>query len=247
MFVSLVFFLLTFVTLVTSIFEWSYQQRLIVSEANVTYGLTPSFLTGRGFRTMITGYDSANPGVYVHTTDTGQLKQGHEVWSQQAKLVAVGAKATDHFGKWMVSFNQTLIISSPSASNNRGFVYVFNGTRRHWSQVQRLVAFDGSSGDYFGECMALHNDRLIIGARGQLSTAGAAFVYERTSGSILWSRQAKLVAADSAVNQFFGERVALYGDSVAIIAHNDDYSGSQTGSAYIFTGKNLIIGLIHFY
>ena len=77
----------------------------------------------------------------------------------------------DRFGKWMVTYNETILVASPSAANNRGFVYVFNGTLRHWSQVQKLLPADVGAGGYFGDYMSLHKDRVIIGAKGTLGTA----------------------------------------------------------------------------
>jgi hypothetical protein len=137
----------------------------------------------------------------------------------------------------MVSYNQTLIVASPNELSKKGFVYIFNGTRRHWSQVQRIFAFDGNPGDYFGESMALHKNRLVIGARGTALGGGVAFVYERPANSIYWSRQAKLVPRDQAADQNFAQRVALYEDTVAVSAKNGNTQGYFTGSAYLFTGS----------
>lgn len=44
------------------------------------------------------------------------------VWSQHAKLTTSDLTPTEStsFGKWMVSWNQTLIVSAPDASSKRG-------------------------------------------------------------------------------------------------------------------------------
>lgn len=47
--------------------------------------------------------------------------------------------------------NFTIVVSSPYAQNQRGFVYVFNGTLRHWSQMQKLSPIDIGGGGYFGD------------------------------------------------------------------------------------------------
>lgn len=134
---------------------FTYQSVLKVSEAGYTYGQSPVGLYGRGFVTALTGYssDKADPGIYVHTTDDGRAGRGYFVWTQQAKLKPRDADPQDNaeFGKWMVSYNLTLLVSSPLSDEARGrdtgAVYVFNGTRRHWTQVQKLVAIDGDLND----------------------------------------------------------------------------------------------------
>lgn len=116
----------------SAIYQWSFQQRLVVPEAGKTYAATPPGILGRGFETLITGYadpDVTTPGIYIHTCDTGvvNLTDRHVIWTQQAKLVAKDTLSSDGFGKMMVTTEQTLIVSSPYASSGRGYVYIFNG------------------------------------------------------------------------------------------------------------------------
>jgi len=83
------------------------------------------------------------------------------------------------------------------------------GSERHWSEVQIIGAPEVTEGDLFGDSLALHNDRLVIGmrsliaqrdgyylyhhffshrayvrtgARGRNTNAGVAYIYERPSG-----------------------------------------------------------------
>lgn len=233
-------------TCTAAFYDWSHQQTLFVPNTRPTYGLTTPLLVGRGFQTLVTGYDPVSPGIFVHTTDDGFVQNSHVVWSQQKVLKpSEDLLATDLFGKIMVSFNQTLIVAAPNRANRRGGVYVFNGTKRHWSQIQRITAPETTEGDLFGDSMALHNDRLIIGAKGQSMNGGAAYVYERPSGGLYWSRTARLLPRDQRKDGYFAEKVSLYENTVAVSAHNDNPGDSftsddeftyDTGSAYIFTG-----------
>lgn len=216
------------------LYDWSFQQRIQVPNAGPNYAKTPSALFGRGFLTLITGYGGNQSGIYVHTTDEGYVHENQYVWSQQAVLVASGTQPGDEFGKWMVASNNTLIVSAPNQANNRGFAYIFNGTLRHWSQIQRLGALEGASGDFFGEYMSLYENTLIVGAKGSIANAGSAYVFERQPGGYTWSRQGRLLPRDGASGQYFAERLALHTDTVVISSRNDDRSGQQTGSAYIF-------------
>ena len=88
----------------------------------------------------------------------------------------------------------------------------------------------------FGHDVAPDGDTALIGAvhddyNGMFS--GSAYVFTRTGG--VWSEQAKLLPADGAVGDSFGNSVALDGDTVVIGALYDNANGPQSGSAYVFT------------
>ena len=231
---------------VQSLYIWSHQQTLFVPSAAKTYGQTPALLVGRGFMTLVSGFDPVDPGLFIHTAEDGHLKNGHVVWSQQSKLrPPKDIVASDMFGRTMVSKDKTLIVAAPYKS--RGQIFVFNGTRRHWSLVQTLVNMDNTDNDYFGESMSLHNNRLAISAKGDVQFTGAVHVYERAAGKLTWSRMAKLVPRDGAPGNYFAERVAIHGDSVAATARNDNLGDAlpstlltpepdyRTGSGYLFS------------
>ncbi|RYH19795.1 hypothetical protein EON65_25515 [archaeon] len=229
---------------VAASYDWSFQQRLIVSEeTSGTYGITPPALFGRGFLTLITGFDgsSSSPGIYVHTTDDGYVRNGQYVWSQQAKLLPKDIQAGDGFGSYMLATNNTLLISSPAAEFSRGVIYVFNGTLRHWSQIQRLSSPEPQANERFGERMTLYHNKLLIGAKGtnrQLVTSGGSvYVYARPSTGIYWSRQGKLFPRDTITNQFFGETLSMF-DNLAVVSARNDDAETDTGSAYIFQETN---------
>jgi hypothetical protein len=219
---------------------WSFQQRIVLPSAGPTYGNTPSFIVGRGFQTLITGYSSTSePGIYVHTNDDGYVFNHQNTWSLQARLVPDlqkpldPIKVSDGFGTWMVANNQTLIVSAPYQGSERGFAYVFNGTLRHWSYIQRLQIAEANPNDHFGEKMHMSGDTLIGGATGTDSSSGAAYVFGRVGTSLFWTRQGRLIPRDFGSNQYFGQSVAVYGNTAVISAKNDDLR-ANTGSVYVF-------------
>lgn len=152
----------------------------------------------------------------------------------------------------MVASNHTLIVSAPAQSTNRGFAYIFNGTLRHWSQIQRLAAFEGAAGDYFGDHMALYENTLMVGARGSLLNRGACYIFGREPGGYTWSRQGKLLAGEletvdtTNIDGYFGEQMSLMSDTVAVSSRSDDLRGSQSGSVYLFKRKLLCVIITHF-
>jgi len=96
--------------------------------------------------------------------------------------------------------------------------------------VQKLHASDAAAGDAFGISVSIDGDTALIGAYGEDSGKGAAYVY--TAIGTTWAQQAKLTASDGASNDQFGCAVSLVGDTALIGAYGDD---AYTGSAYVFT------------
>ncbi len=99
-----------------------------------------------------------------------------------------------------------------------------------WNQVAKVTASDGVDYDYFG-VVALRFDTLVVGAHGQDSGRGAAYVYYRNQGgNEAWGQVKKVIAIDGAASDDFGSALALDGDTLAVGAGNKD---SETGAAYV--------------
>jgi hypothetical protein len=165
--------------------------------------------------------------------------------SYKAKLSASDAASNDYFGKSIaVSLDgNTALISSPSESTSpnsqNGAVYVFVFSGGVWTEQQKLLASDATSGDSFGSSLALSSDgnTAIIGAYSEgASFQGAAYVFTRSGG--VWTQQQKLVASDRLSLDAFGISVALSsdGNTALIGAYQEDTSPtSSNGAVYYFT------------
>jgi len=115
------------------------------------------------------------------------------------------------------------------------------------TELQKLVATDRAEGDQFGICIDIDGNYAIVGADCQdkdasggnmLTEAGAAYIYYYDGNN--WNQQAKLVASDRAISDYFGSSVSISGD-VAIVGapiEFEDASGvnplAGAGSAYMF-------------
>ena len=55
------------------------------------------------------------------------------------------------------------------------------------TEVQKIVAFDGRSREYFGQYALVQGDRAIVGAP-RAQSDGAAYIYRRQSGfrGVIW-------------------------------------------------------------
>ncbi len=96
-------------------------------------------------------------------------------------------------------------------------------------QQAKLTAPDGVAGDDFGYSVAVDGTTALVGAFGNASFTGAAYVYVKTGAT--WTEQAKLTAADGASFNNFGSSVALKGDTALVGAFEN--LGS-IGAVYVF-------------
>jgi hypothetical protein len=175
------------------------------------------------------GAESGSAYVFTRTGTT---------WTQQTKLHASDPATKDYFGSSVALADDTALIGAYFDNDNRndsGSVYVFTRTGPTWTQQAKLLALDGAYNDNFGFSISLGGDTALIGAPSDDDNAdasGSAYVFTRTGTT--WTQQAKLHAVDSAIRDFFGYSVSIYGDTALIGAQNDDDKGVDSGSAYIF-------------
>lgn len=109
-------------------------------------------------------------------------------WTEEAKLTSEVRSDGDDFGTTVSLLGDRIIVGAPGfdapSSLNQGAVYVFETTSSQgWTQVDRLLASDGGTGDGFGYAVAQSLDRAIVGAPNEqagvgVTNAGSAYFYE---------------------------------------------------------------------
>jgi len=171
---------------------------------------------------------------------------GSGTWQQVTKLTASDGAAVDMFGESVAISGDRAIVGARGDDDKgyeAGSAYIFqevgSGT---WQQVVKLMAPDGSAGDYFGKSVAISGNRVMVGAYGDDDlglNSGSVYVFEEVSPGT-WQQVVKLMAADGAKENYFGSSVAISGGRVIVGAYGDDDKGSYSGSAYIFQYKDLI-------
>jgi hypothetical protein len=193
---------------------------------------------------------------------------------QQAYIKASNPGTNDNFGRVIAISGDTMAVaavyeSSSAAGVNgnqaddskplSGAVYVFvrNGTT--WAQQAYIKASNPDLYDTFGLSIALSGNTLVVGAPQESSSAtgvdgnqanngspnsGAAYVFVRNGTT--WSQQAYLKASNTGSNDFFGNSVAIDGDTIVVGAPSEDsaavgINGNQadnssvdSGAAYVF-------------
>jgi hypothetical protein len=104
----------------------------------------------------------------------------------------------------------------------------------HRFYVTKLVANDATRSDYFGYSVALENNVALIGANFK-DAAGAAYIF--TGSRDTWSQQARLPPGGPYGGLYFGESVALSGNTALVGQLDDDGILPIAGAAFVFTGS----------
>jgi len=205
-----------------------------------------------GYSVAISG-DTVVVGAYVDDdrgTNSGSAyifgrnQGGTNNWGEVKKVTASDRASSDDFGYSVAISGDTVIIGSrydDDSGSNSGSAYIFSrdhGGTNNWGQVKKIIASDPASHDHFGLSVAINGDTVVVGARGNDdhgSDSGSAYVFSRNQGGTNnWGQVKKVTASDAAGGDWFGESVAISGDTVVVgSAFNDDH-GSDSGSAYIF-------------
>ena len=165
---------------------------------------------------------TSSGAVFVYTRSS----LDSNIWTEQQKLTASDGAADDKFG-WTVAIDSdTIVIGSQNSSSDSG-AYIFTRLGTTWTQEAKLTSPDAAARDFFGCCVGISGDFVVIGAPGdddQGTNWGSAFVFKRSGTT--WTQQAKLLADDGAVDDKFGWSVAISGATAAI-------GEAGSGSAYV--------------
>jgi FG-GAP repeat protein/putative Ig domain-containing protein len=161
------------------------------------------------------------------------------MWSQQQKLTAADGADGDNFGLSVALSGDTAVIGATGDDINgadQGSAYIFSRSGATWSQQPRLLDTLGGKDDKFGVPVAISGDTVLIGASFDdidgNANQGSASVFVIRQGL---AEQQKLTAAYGAANDYFGDPVAICGDTVVVGASNNEIGGNYAqGSVNVF-------------
>jgi hypothetical protein len=183
-------------------------------------------------------YDPDNPGPPLADN-----------WGEVAKLTASDGMAADNFGHSVSISGDTAVVGAMGDDASQGAAYIFMrnydpdnpGTplADNWGEVAKLTASDGTAVDNFGHSVSISGDTVVVGAVGDDTFQGSAYVFERNHdpsnpGTPLadnWGQVTKLVSDDGAARSLFGWSVSISDDTVVSGAWG---AGAFQGAAYVF-------------
>lgn len=186
--------------------------------------------------------DSAAEERDESATDSGAVyvyRRRNGVFEREAFLKAQTPTRNDYFGASVAIWEDTIAVGAPRANplgttgtSVSGVVDVFVREGAVWSHQTRLESPAQDGSDLFGYSIALHKNRLVVGApfdRATGSKAGAVYVFDRNGKE--WGRASKLTAMAPRANDALGWAVAVDGDTVLAGAIERDTMSTSTGAA----------------
>ena len=201
------------------------------------------------------GDDTDNGIVYVFakpTTSNGWADWADTSGDETAKLTASDGAANDELGISVAIDGVTVVAGAHlhdiddngSSILNTGAAYVFVRPGTGWAtgnQTAKLTASDRAANDEFGTSVGVDGDTIVVGAPGDESGEGSAYVFAKPkNGDWATSTEtAKLSASDGAAGDEFGTSVAVDGATIVVGSWGEDegYTGvavTNAGGAYVF-------------
>ena len=215
---------------------WAQQAKLTASdpESFAQFGFAVSLSGDRALVGAIGnsegGENSGAAYVFVRSDDD---------WSEEAKLTATQPAAEDQFGVSVsLSGDRALIgvrVAFTGIGSESAYVFVRSGSE--WTQEAQLTSEDTSRRKDFGSSVSLSGNRAIVGAPSDNmggGNSGSAYLFIRSES--VWVQEAKFTATDVAFSDRFGGSVSLSDERALVGVAGDDDGGTNSGSAYVFSG-----------
>jgi hypothetical protein len=226
--------------------NWSLQGKLTASDA-AAYDYFGVSVSINGDYAIVGAYgDDDNGGysgsAYIFTPNDVDPNN----WDQVAKLTASDGAAVDNFGYSVSVSGDYAIVGAWQDDDNGtdcGSAYIFKRDGTSWSEQAKLLASDGNDFDRFGCSVSISGDYAIVGAYqddDNGTDSGSAYIFTPNDVNCGdWDQVAKLSADDGAAEDYFGISVSVSGGYAIVGASYDDDSGTDSGSAYIFTPNDV--------
>ena len=211
-------------------------------------GLTPVLPLRTSMAEVVVSTDGGVPAAYRITIERTGI--------QEAYIKAAKPGTVDSFGYRLAAEGDTLVVGVPyedskamgvngdpddDSLDDSGAAYVFVRKASGWVQQAYLKAGDPMSTSFFGVSVALSGDTLVVGCieddvydpTVSPTRPGSAYVFTRRGET--WTQQTKIVASGGKAGDWFGQSVAIDGDTLVVGASRGDTDVANSGTAHVFT------------
>jgi hypothetical protein len=167
-----------------------------------------------------------------------ELNQSSGNWEEQVKLLASDRIASAFFGSSLAVSGEILVVGAYYDHKN-GSAYVFekDSSSGNWGETAKLRAIDGAPYEYFGSSVGVYGNTIVVGAYNDGDNgynSGCAYVFEKSLDTGNWTQVSKLIASDGSSHDWFGYRVAVFGNRIVVGSPFQNEGGYGSGSVYVF-------------
>ncbi|HWN97281.1 MAG TPA: hypothetical protein VNT99_19775, partial [Methylomirabilota bacterium] len=159
------------------------------------------------------------------------------LWTEQARVTAIGGAASDSFGRSIDISGDTMIVGAPNRAGG-GAAYVFVRQGSNWTQQAMLTANPPVANGTFGRSVAIDGNTIIVGAPG-FSTMGRAYVFVRSGTN--WTQQTSFVAPnpDNQIGSEFGASVDISSERIVIGAPEVAATESEAPAGAVYVSQRI--------
>lgn len=159
-------------------------------------------------------------------------------WSETGRINASDGRSNDRFGLSVSLSGDTALVGTPFKNANRGGAYLFQRQPNGSWRETILSASDAATNDYFGQTVSIDGNVAVVGAYGDNTGRGSAYVFERQhSGE--WTQTRKLIGSDTQLTDNFGVSVSNAENRIIVGAVSHDLGElADAGAAYMFERQN---------
>lgn len=156
------------------------------------------------------------------------------VWLETQRITVTDLPVHANFGCAVSISGDYVIIGAEHDDvngNASGSAYIFELINGTWTEINKLT--NGAPNSWFGSAVAIHNDKILVGAYRRNFGRGAAYAYEYNSGN--WGLTQILTPVDEWMDDYMGYAVAL-NDSVAAVSlpGDDSVDDQDVGAVYTY-------------
>jgi len=169
-------------------------------------------------------------------------------WLQSQKITARDGQFEDFFGTSVDMNGNRLVVGSKGVDDNglsSGSMYKYYLVFNVWTQEEKIVAYDGQSGDLFATDVAVYDSTFLVGAYGDDdggSNAGSAyFIYGE-----LFSGEFELYETTISSYSTYGKVVDISGDYAAVADYRNakvyiyHWNGVTWGISQVLTNNDIV-------
>ncbi|MBN1183598.1 MAG: T9SS type A sorting domain-containing protein [Bacteroidales bacterium] len=163
-------------------------------------------------------------------------------WERVGILTASDGETGDYFGFSVAIKNNTVVVGSYK-DGGIGSAYIFEKPPAGWNsfmnnEIAKITSSDGVTDDMFGYSVDITDSVVVVSSYwddDKGAQSGSAYIFkEPVTGWVSATQTAKLTASDGAANDWFGQSVSIFRNTVVAGSRMDDDNGNNSGSAYVF-------------